>query len=141
MTKTLKVLVLAAAVSALTAPFALALDEAVVKITVPFDFVIGDRQLPSGEYRFVQSENPGVVQIYSKNHEHVMTTFCLPLPWEATGKGKLVFRNHDGQHFLKMIRTEDGSGVVFPETRTEGTAQARVKPRPGDVAVSAVVTP
>jgi hypothetical protein len=141
MTKTLKVLALAAAVSALAAPRALALDEAVVKITVPFDFVIGDRQLPSGEYRLVQSENPGVVQIYSKNHEHLMTTFCLPLPWEATGKAKLVFRNHDGQHFLKMIRTEDGSGVSFPKTRTEGQAQAKVKHRATDVAVSAVVIP
>jgi hypothetical protein len=141
MTKTSKILVLAAAVSALAAPCALALDKVVVKISVPFDFVIADRQLPSGEYRLVQSQNPGVVQIYSKNHEHLMTTFCLPLPWEAAGKGKLVFRSHGGQRFLKMIRTEDGSGVYFPKTRTESEAQASVKPRATDVAAAAIVIP
>jgi hypothetical protein len=141
MTKTLKVLAFAAAVLALAAPCALALDKAVVKVTVPFDFVIADRQLPSGEYRLVQSHNPGVVQIYSKNHEHLMTTFCLPLPWEASGKARLVFRSHDGQRFLKMIRTEDGSGVSFPKTRTEGEAQARAKTRPTDVAALVVAIP
>ncbi len=134
MTKTLKVLTMAAAVFALAAPCALALDQAVVKVTVPFDFVIGDRELPSGEYRLVQSQNPGVVEIYSKKHEHLATTFCLPLPWEAVGKGKLVFRSHDGQRFLKMIRTEDGSGVYFPKTRTESAAQARAKAKAIEVA-------
>ncbi len=136
MTKTLKVLAVTAAVFALAAPCALALEKAVVKVTVPFDFVIADRQLPSGEYRLVQSHNPGFVEIYAKN-EHLMTTFCLPLPWESAGQGKLVFRSHDGQRFLKMIRTEDGSGVYFPKTRTESAAQARAKAKAIEVATAA----
>jgi hypothetical protein len=141
MTKTLKVLALAAAVSAPVAPCALALDKAVVKVTVPFEFVIADRQLPSGEYRLVQSQNPGVVEIYSRSREHLMTAFCLPLPWETPGKAKLVFRNHDGQRFLKLIRTEDGSGVYFPKTRMEGAIEARVKPRATDVAAAVGALP
>ena len=55
MTKSLKILAMAAAVSALAAPSALALDSYVLKVDVPFDFVVADQQLPSGEYRVVKT--------------------------------------------------------------------------------------
>ncbi len=57
MTKSMKILAMAAAVSVLAAPCALAMDNVVLKVDVPFDFVVADQQLPSGEYRIVK--DPG----------------------------------------------------------------------------------
>jgi hypothetical protein len=142
MMKSVRILSMAAAAAALAAPCALALDRAVVKVTVPFDFVVADRHLPSGEYHLVESYNPSVVQIYSKDQEHLVSTFCLRQSWEAGagGKGKLVFRDRGGQRFLKMLRTEDGSTVYFPKTRTENEAQARGEARATGAAAGAVGT-
>jgi len=70
---------MAAAVFLLAAPGVMA-DNVALKVDVPFDFVVADRHLPSGEYRFVQGENPGVVRIYSKTQGHMATVLARACP-------------------------------------------------------------
>jgi len=123
MMKSARIPLMAAAVSLLAAPGALA-DSAVLNADVPFNFVAADRHFPSGEYRFVQGENPGVVRIYSKTHGHMATLLCQRVPAAATQSGTLEFHQHGSQRFLKVIRSGDGSGVYFPETGAERRVQA-----------------
>ena len=51
-----------------------------VKAKVPFDFQVGDRQLPSGEYRFVMRDDPAALLVYSESTgEHLATVLSGPL--------------------------------------------------------------
>ncbi len=126
MMKTMRILGLAAAAALLAAP-GLRADTVVLKANIPFDFVVADRQLPGGEYRFVQSEYPGVVQIYSSAQRHVATALCQPFSPAGGSKVELVFHRHGDQRFLKMIRRSSGSGYYFPQTASETIAEARVQ--------------
>jgi hypothetical protein len=125
MTKSLKVLSLAAVASLLAAPCALA-EKVTVTAAIPFDFVVADRQLPSGEYRFVTTADPGVVRVYStKTQEYVATVPCRQLSSDPAEAKRLVFERHGSERFLKRIRSGDGSGVSLAETRSERQAEAR----------------
>jgi hypothetical protein len=124
MMKSVRVLTAAAAVSVLAAP-CLRADTVAVKAAIPFEFVVADRHLPSGEYRFVRTDDPGVVHIYSTTtREHVATVFCQALPRATDAGTRLAFEKHGSQHFLKTIRSEGGFGVYLPDTRSERQAQA-----------------
>lgn len=127
MKKSLKVLALAAGAALLTAAGALA-EPVKVTAQVPFDFVVADQQLPSGEYRFVTSDEPGLVLIYSaKTGEHVATVLGRALPASADERGQLVFDRYGSDRFLNRIRSADGVGVFLPIGRVQSRAQAEAK--------------
>jgi hypothetical protein len=120
--KSVKILMVVAAAAVLTAPYAVA-DTVVVKVRVPFDFVVADQHLASGEYRFVEEQEARLVRIYSESREPLAVAHWQPLGRGAQGNGRLVFHKHGGQRFLKMIRADNGSGVYLPETRLEKLAE------------------
>ena len=124
MTRSIRILAMAAAVSVLAAPCALAMENVELKVNVPFNFVVADQQLPSGEYRIAKDPERGVVEIYTKTYKHLVTAFCVRVPTDRKKAGELVFRKHGSQHFLKSIRTAGGSGASLPESRAEKDAQA-----------------
>ena len=125
MRKSVTILSLAAAVTVLAAPCVRA-EVVSVKAAIPFDFVVADRQLPSGEYRFVRTDDPGVVHVYSaQTREHLAIVFCRALPRDLDARAELAFDKHGSQRFLKSIRSGDGSGVYLPGTRSERQAEAQ----------------
>ena len=124
MMKSLRILGLAAVALAIGAPGARA-DRVVLKADIPFDFVVAERQMPSGEYSFVQSsDTPGVVQLYTRDGRHQAIALCQPVAAGETGRVELVFHRHGGQRFLKVIRRATGSGFSFPKTHAEAVAEA-----------------
>jgi hypothetical protein len=124
--KSMKVLMMTVAASILAAPCVMA-NDVVLKAQVPFDFVVADRHLPSGEYSFVQDQESRVVRILSEEREQVAVAHWQPLVPGVKGSGKLVFHKHGGQRFLRMIRATDGGGAYLPESgseKAEAAAQA-----------------
>ena len=119
MMKSLKVLTMVAAVAAV--PCARAAD--LVKVDVPFKFVLAGQQLPSGVYLFAPSENSRIVQVYTRNYRHLALAVCVaaPAPMQQPG---LVFHKHGDQHFLKAISIGSGLGVSLPTTQAEKVAEA-----------------
>jgi hypothetical protein len=117
--KSVKILMMAAAV--LAAPCAQA-GSVVLKAQIPFDFVVADRQLPSGEYRILQDHR--VVKIYSKSGEQVAIAHWLPQTTDNHGSWQLVFHTYGSQRFLKVIARSDGSGAYLPDRPLERKARA-----------------
>ncbi len=123
MMKSVRILGLATAALALGATGVRA-ETVVLKADIPFDFVVGNHQLPSGAYRFVQdSEYPGVVQLYAGGR-HQAIALCQPVAAGEAGRVELVFHRHGSQRFLKVIRRAGGSGMSFPQTHAETVAEA-----------------
>jgi len=91
-----------------------------LKADIPFNFVVGDTQLPSGEYH-VKQLRPGVIQVQDKvtrSSAIVMTTGV------QTGKtsdvGKLVFNRYGDNYFLSRIWEPSSiMGRQLPKSRLE----------------------
>jgi hypothetical protein len=111
----------AATVALLSASWTMATESSVLKVSVPFDFVVANQTLPSGEYRIEQDRYARTVRIYSDSH--TVNAYCEPtLDYVKIG-GELMFKRYGDQYFLKTIRTADGHGARFPESRSEKQAQ------------------
>ena len=120
MMKSLKVLSMVAVASMAAVPCARAAD--VVKVDVPFNFVVAGQQFPGGEYLFVRGEDHRIVQVCSKDRLHFAVAVGLAEP-NATRDTGLVFHKHGEQYFLKAV---SGNGLDFalPTTQAEKVAEA-----------------
>ncbi len=104
-------------------------ETVVLKADIPFDFVVAERQMPSGQYSFVQNgDYPGVVQVYTRDGKHLAIALCQPLAAADAGRVELVFHRHGSQRFLKAIRRATGSGLSFPKTHAETVAESAAQP-------------
>jgi hypothetical protein len=123
--KKVGILTMAAAAVALAAPCALA-NSTALRVQVPFDFVVADQHLPSGEYRFVHEQDSGLLRIYAKGGGQVAIARWTPRVMPVWGSGMLVFHKYGSTHILKAIRTDDGGEARLPKTRSEDQARAGV---------------
>lgn len=112
-------LVIALAVTAVTAQS----NSHVMRITIPFEFNIGDKSLPPGEYivRRSVSERPEMLTISSVDGgsgEYILTS-----PVQTTSRraeSMLVFRSYGARYFLAQIWTAgDRAGRELRKTSRE----------------------
>ena len=103
-----------------------------VKATVPFEFVVGDRPYPAGEYS-VQTIGQNDITLRIDNTQEAKTSMvnsntCAQL--NPSDKTKLVFHKVGDNYFLYQIWTEGNSaGREFPMSRIEiQISQNREKP-------------
>jgi hypothetical protein len=105
-----------------------------VKANVPFDFVVGDRAYPAGEYYdYVRSMDQNDVVLRIDNSEATTSGFVHSNPCrgiEPATTTKLVFHRVGDSYFLYQIWTEGHSGGrQFPISRREiQISQYREKP-------------
>jgi len=91
--------------------------------TVPFDFVVGDRAYPAGEYSLRSSaDNDSVIRIGNTQEIgggiNVLSNACTNV--EASKTTKIVFRRMGDYYFLYQVWTAGNtSGREFPRGRTE----------------------
>jgi hypothetical protein len=105
-----------------------------LKAEIPFDFVVGDKQLRSGEYN-VKQIHPGVMLIQgTRSSAMVLTTEADS--GKISDVGKLVFNRYGDQYFLSKIWTSD-SGRQLPKSRFEREVAARSAEKPDATVVAA----
>lgn len=113
-----------------------------VKADVPFDFAVGDRAYPAGEYalRAVLNDS-GVIRIENVNNVSAVFTPSRSCSKSAPSKEtKLVFHRMGGRYFLYQVWTEGYStGREFPKGRIE-IESAQNHETPEVVIVAAVLT-
>jgi len=90
--------------------------------TIPFEFWVGDRQLPSGDYTIEMVDGPDVLLFRTKdgkNEEQVFLTPAInPVP---KSNPKLVFVIHEGKSTLAEVWGTDHKRIlttrygVFPQ--------------------------
>jgi hypothetical protein len=100
-----------------------------IKSTVPFNFTVGDRTLPSGTY-VISSDMTSPELVTMRNWAKKAGAFSLGLPNQSnpTQDNSLVFHKYGNQYFLSDIRSDSVSmHVHFPTTKAEKRAKARVE--------------
>jgi hypothetical protein len=91
-------------------------------VTIPFEFWVGDRQLPSGDYTIEMVDGPDVLLFRTKDgkkEEQVFLTPAInPVP---KSNPKLVFVIHEGKSTLAEVWGTDHKRIlttrygVFPQ--------------------------
>ena len=90
------------------------------RVNVPFDFVVANKKLPSGEYLISRKQpTEGDLLLAITNKDNRVNAVCFTVPVQVltpTDKGKLVFHRYGDQYFLSE---------VWPVGATTGRAVAK----------------
>ena len=98
-----------------------------LKADIPFDFVVGDKQLPSGEYH-VKQMHQGVTLIQSKDARSAAMVLTIGLQAsKVSDAGKLVFNRYGDQYFLSKIwEASSNTGRELRKSRLEREVAQRL---------------
>ncbi len=91
-----------------------------LKAEIPFEFVVGDKRMPVGEYT-VKPFTPQAVMIQSKdcNSSAIVLSSAVQAK-KFQESGKLVFNRYGDQYFLSQIWTPGTfNGRLVPKSRLE----------------------
>jgi len=113
-----------------------------VKADVPFDFAVGDRAYPAGEYILKStSDNAAIIRL-----DNTQEPIAAYIPSNSCNKGtpsketKLVFHQIGGRYFLYQVWTAGNlTGHQFPKGRAEAE-YARNHDQPELVIVAARIS-
>jgi hypothetical protein len=113
-----------------------------IRAEVPFDFVVGNRAYPAGEYVLKSTLNDtGILRM--ENVQEVSAVFISSNPCaEGTPskETKLVFHRMAGRYFLYQVWTAGNvTGREFPKSRVE-VELAQNYEKPDVVIVAAILT-
>jgi len=116
------------AIASLIAMFSVAPTQAqtnrLIAASVPFNFVIGDRTLPAGEYIFMLVQTGGSDTVKIQSTDGHITAFVLTRASRvkvSQAEPKLVFNRYADQYFLSQVHGLE-----------ESTTQQLARPRAED---------
>ena len=92
-----------------------------VRATVPFDFTVGSKLLPSGTYTIKpESMNSNVIEIRSHEKPIAVLSLVHQDGNKSPNGGKLLFHKYGGQYFLSEILSEQaGMNVELSPSKAE----------------------
>jgi hypothetical protein len=110
-----------------------------VQATVPFDFTVGNRQLPAGTYSIARSMD-GTIQIQNQKGHLVVMTLASENGGPSTGC-MLDFDIHAGQKFLHAVLCQSAEiSINLPAAKFEKNAreeEAKLHETGGHVMIAA----
>jgi len=113
--KLFAVTALLAVASLSTAARALSSSSA-LQAEVPFNFTVGYKQLPSGNY-IIKCNSGGVITVESIDHQRRVVVTSITKP-ESTRGDKLIFRKYGDHYFLGKVSSSAFS-ADFPSSKLE----------------------
>ena len=114
------------AIASLSATTGILAQERAITANVPFDFTVGEKLLPAGEY-IISSPASGVVQIQSANHELVADVIASQSYHQADAGTQLVFNRYGSEYFLHRILDPSTSSLNMDLGSSKGEKRARMR--------------
>jgi hypothetical protein len=101
-------------------------DEAKLKVTVPFNFVVGNKELKAGDYVIQRVRETGALSFRSEDSGDQQIVFAVPMESNKTGNHeRLLFHRYGDQYFLSQVwLSGDEDGHEFVPGAQEKTAAA-----------------
>ena len=102
-----------------------------IRAKIPFDFNVGDKKLPAGEYTFSRLSgisDTGVMSVSSADTgAHVFQSTLKARVLTPKNDSTLVFHKYGDQYFLEQIWSGgEQEGTQVPESRGERTIQRQL---------------
>jgi hypothetical protein len=86
-----------------------------VNVTIPFDFVVGNKQLKAGDYVVESLLDRRALKFRSKGGDVQQIAFTVPITNQTGNHDRLLFHHDDDQYFLSQVwfwGDEDGREVT-----------------------------
>jgi hypothetical protein len=80
-----------------------ALDSDRINVTIPFDFVVGDKQLKAGDYVVESLLDGRALELRSKGADVQQIAFTVPMTNQTGNHERLLFHHDGGQYFLSQV--------------------------------------
>ena len=102
-----------------------------IRAKVPFDFSVGDKKLPAGEYTFGRlsglTDNKVISVRSADASAHVFQSTFAAHVLTPKNKSTLVFHKYGDQYFLEQIWSGgEQAGSQVPESRSERTIERQL---------------
>ena len=106
-----------------------------IRVNVPFDFVVANKTLPSGEYLISRKQpTAGDLLLGVTNKDNNVNALSFTVPVQArtpTDKGKLVFHRYGDQYFLSEVWPAGATtGRVVSKSRAERDLEKKANQSP-----------
>jgi len=92
-----------------------------LRVTVPFDFIVGDARFPAGDYSLRPYTTAQGVMMLTNWDERRTVVFMAQSAERLTSQEKpmLVFDRYEDQYFLRQIWSTGSEGYELPKSRTQ----------------------
>ncbi len=102
-----------------------------IRAKIPFDFNVGDKKLPAGEYTFSRlsafSDGKEISVSSADARAHVFQSTFGTRVLTAKNDSKLVFHKYGDQYFLEQVFSGgEQEGNQLPESRSERTIRRQL---------------
>jgi len=100
-----------------------ALADELIVVKVPFAFIVGDRQMPAGDYMITEATNDSsVLWISSRDGGQAVCVLTIPADHDQTTRASLVFDKFENHYFLARMVPAAGTEreIVLTPARMEG---------------------
>jgi len=96
-----------------------------LRVTVPFDFIVGDARFPAGDYSLRPHTTAQGVLMLTNWDERRTVVFMARSAERLTSQEKpmLVFDRYKDQYFLRQIWSTGLEGYELPKSRTERSVE------------------
>ena len=91
--------------------FSKASAQAKMQATIPFDFTVGQKLLPSGPYS-ITSVQPGVIEVANRKQTARLFVPITAADYIGRRPNLLVFNKYGDQYFLSEVRGEIGGTAL-----------------------------
>jgi hypothetical protein len=113
-------------IASLSATTGILAQERAITANVPFNFTVGEKLLPAGEY-VISSPASGVVQIQSANHQFVADVIASQSYHQAEAGTQLVFNRYGSEYFLHRILDPSTSSLNMDLGSSKSEKRARMR--------------
>jgi hypothetical protein len=93
-----------------------------VKANIPFDFMVGNKLLPAGEYTVSRGSATGTLMIRGRENNKASVFLVQNTSGKVETKAKLVFNRYGQDHFLSQIWDGYTDGNQVPKSKAERKA-------------------
>ncbi len=91
-----------------------------VRANVPFDFNVGSKHLPAGNYTFVTEYLDNLVEIQNRDQKIAVLSMTEDASTPAGNVSQLVFHRYGDQYFLREIQCPSVAlNVEIPRSKQE----------------------
>jgi hypothetical protein len=112
--------------------------QTIARATVPFDFTVGQTQMPAGTYDISPLTDSTIVIRDSKTASVVAGLFRTEQDRSGDNRPKLVFHRYGDKYFLSQVSRGSGGAVMqLPTSKLEKEAQIASRGIPQKAVVAA----
>jgi hypothetical protein len=94
-------------------------DSFKITANIPFEFHVGTRTLPAGEYVIEREQMSDVEYLRSADTGAKVAAILGSPAVESSGRARLVFRDYGDSKYLAYIWTQNGFGTNLPASKEE----------------------